>query len=55
MTIKIFMSNLSEKVKSKISNPTIENITCALTQNETKVGEAKKEKPFPGEGFLSLF
>jgi hypothetical protein len=35
------------------NNPTATaKVTCALTQNETKVGEAKKEKPFPGEGFL---
>jgi hypothetical protein len=55
MTIKIFMSNVSAKVKSKINNHAEEKTSCALTQNETKVGEAKKEKPFPGEGFLSLF
>jgi len=55
MTIKIFMSNVSAKVKSKIKKRTEEKTSCALSQNETKVGEAKKEKPFPGEGFLSLF
>ncbi len=55
MTIKIFMSNVSVKVKSKISNPAEEKTSLALSQNETKIGEAKKEKPFPGEGFLSLF
>ncbi|HOH37290.1 MAG TPA: hypothetical protein PLV17_06745 [Spirochaetota bacterium] len=49
------MSNVSAKVKSKINNHAEEKTSCALTQNETKVGEAKKEKPFPGEGFLSLF